>query len=694
MLEDYANNTDCVLGRMINHLFMGIIYIACCSVTCLAQPLFDEHLLLEDIYQPARIELADFDGDGDLDILPLNWSTIILWLENVDGFGHFSIRDTLEVVVDHPFSMKVIDIDSDGDMDILGTAQSNNEIFWFCNLDGAGSFGVRHVLSTNVVTPMHIVPSDVDNDGDWDIVIDSFEDRYVAWLENLDGQQSFGVPSVINSNVYFPFDLSVGDIDGDFDIDVIATAGVDNKVIWHENLDGYGAFGDQNVINEYAFRPTVLQVVDLDGDLDLDVISAASYEGRLFWHENIDGLGSFGPEHIISGQLAGINEAIVIDMDNDGDLDIVASASHGYNNDFIAGFENDGFGNFGEPIFLTTTCHSSDLAAVDLDRDGDIDLISANKADNNITWYENLLQTAPIRVYLTEQRQDGSQLIDIFYNLSQEPGFYYITIEASLNGGANYLPISNATGDVSFGVTPGNGKHIVWDIGAQYPNQFSSTTRIRIHAIANDTPQDAMVDIDGNVYQTVQVGNQVWMAENLKVTHYRNGDPISTAMSSSDGAHTVYNNNINNELDTYGTLYNWAAAVDARYVAPAGWHVPSDDEWKELEIFLGMSQTQADSPGYRGTNEGSKLSGNSELWIDGALVDNSEFGSTGFAALPGGYLLWSGNYYNIGGGGYFWTSTEDGNGSAWHRRFDSDGSGITRDYGRERDGFSVRCIRD
>ena len=300
----------------------------------------------------------------------------------------------------------------------------------------------------------------------------------------------------------------------------------------------------------------------------------------------------------------------------------------------------------------------------------------------------------PLRVIGASQRNDGSQLIDIFYNLSQEPGFYYITIEVSLNGGANYLPISNATGDVSFGVAPGTGKHIVWDIGAQYPNQFSSSTKVRINAIANDTPPGAMVDIDGNVYQTVQIGNQVWMAENLKVTHYRNGDPIPTTWSSSDGAHTVYNNNINNELDTYGTLYNWAAAVDARYVAPAGWHVPSDDEWKELEIFLGMSQTQADSPGYRGTNEGSKLSGNSELWIDGALEDNSEFGSTGFAALPGGYLLWGGIYYNIGDVGYFWTSTADGNGSAWHRRFDSDGSGITRDYGRERDGFSVRCIRD
>ena len=103
----------------------------------------------------------------------------------------------------------------------------------------------------------------------------------------------------------------------------------------------------------------------------------------------------------------------------------------------------------------------------------------------------------------------------------------------------------------------------------------------------------SVTDIDGNVYQTVEMGDQLWMAENLKVTHYRNGDEISTGYSNSEwanlstGAYAVYDDNESN-ADAYGYLYNWYA-VETGNLAPEGWHVPTDAEWTGLIIYLDIN---------------------------------------------------------------------------------------------------------
>lgn len=120
---------------------------------------------------------------------------------------------------------------------------------------------------------------------------------------------------------------------------------------------------------------------------------------------------------------------------------------------------------------------------------------------------------------------------------------------------------------------------------------------------------ETVTDIDGNTYKTIQIGNQRWMAENLKVTRYRNGTAIPTVTSNTDwfnlttGAYCNYDNSTS-DAAIYGRLYNWYAVNDSRNIAPTGWHVPSDEEWKTLEKYLGMSQSEADDTGWRGTNEG------------------------------------------------------------------------------------------
>jgi uncharacterized protein (TIGR02145 family) len=195
-----------------------------------------------------------------------------------------------------------------------------------------------------------------------------------------------------------------------------------------------------------------------------------------------------------------------------------------------------------------------------------------------------------------------------------------------------------------------------------------------------------VTDIDGNVYQTVTIGTQVWMAENLKVTHYRNGEAIpnitnaTTWSGLTTGAYCEYNNDINN-VATYGRLYNWYSAVDSRNIAPAGWHVPSDAEWQTLVDYLGGSSVAGGKMKEAGTTH----------WFSPNTGATNE---SGFSGLPGGYRVSSGTYYSIGYLAHFWSSTEYNSSSAWFRYLYYDGSEVARLYYNKRDGFSVRCVRD
>jgi len=221
---------------------------------------------------------------------------------------------------------------------------------------------------------------------------------------------------------------------------------------------------------------------------------------------------------------------------------------------------------------------------------------------------------------------------------------------------------------------------------------------------------DVCEDIDGNVYETIQIGGQLWMAENLKVTHYNDNSEIPTGYSGSEwtqletDAYAVYPTDDDNAsqstcgddcADVYGNLYNWYAVDDDRGVCPDGWHVPSDEEFMELEMYLGLSEEEANSTGYRGTDEGSKLAGNSDLWTDGDLVNNSEFGTSGFNILPAGYRFSSNGYYtNMGYSGYFWSSSETSSNYAWYRDLSYYGSNVRRASYYKQYGFSVRCLGD
>ncbi len=214
---------------------------------------------------------------------------------------------------------------------------------------------------------------------------------------------------------------------------------------------------------------------------------------------------------------------------------------------------------------------------------------------------------------------------------------------------------------------------------------------------SNTFETGTVTDIDGNVYQTIKIGNQWWMAENLKVTHYRNGDAIPNVIdnyswsTTSKAAYCNYDNNTSNAA-TYGRLYNWYAVVNGKNIAPEGWHVPTDKEWKEFEMYLGLSQSEADLAFYRGTDEGGKMkeAGTSHWRSPNEGATNE----SGFTALPGGYRKYVNGYFHVMGlGAIFWSSSNTGL-YAWCRRLSYDTSDVLRTYQSFCYGYSVRCVRD
>jgi uncharacterized protein (TIGR02145 family) len=210
-----------------------------------------------------------------------------------------------------------------------------------------------------------------------------------------------------------------------------------------------------------------------------------------------------------------------------------------------------------------------------------------------------------------------------------------------------------------------------------------------------------VADGNGNVYSTVEIGGQVWMAENLRTTVYANGDPIQNVTNNTTwsqlntGAWSYYNNTSQNN-NIYGKLYNWYAVNDPRNVCPTGWHVPTDVEWQQLEQALGMPSGELNSTGDRGIlqNVGGKMKSIGTQYWDAPNTGANNW--SGFSALPGGYRGGSsgGLFFSLGNIGYWWSASGSGSDIATSRDLGNDDAGIGRYSLGKRYGIAVRCVRD
>ncbi|MBD3583494.1 FG-GAP-like repeat-containing protein [Flavobacterium selenitireducens] len=339
-----------------------------------------------DLIYGTLLHADDLDNDNDLDII-LGYGNInkIAWFENT-GNNVYASPVTISTTAGAISSITTADLDNDGDKDIIAAHKNDNQVAWYENLDGAGSFADEFVVTSSATSTYCVLVTDINNDNNPDVVYTGGDE--IGWLSNADGSGSnFGTAQVITTKAYGVRSVITADIDGDGKQDLVSASYDDDKIAWYKNIDGNGTFGRQVGIGRSVDSPNNVYPGDFDGDGDLDLLVNSQHDAKLTWLENVNGIGFFGKEHIITESVTVGNQtpiAYPVDIDGDGDLDI--ASRQGTN---LFWWNNDGDGNFTYQLI-----HNANLATIirsgDFDGDGDMDLLTGVYNSDKLSWYRNL----------------------------------------------------------------------------------------------------------------------------------------------------------------------------------------------------------------------------------------------------------------------------------------------------------------
>ena len=304
----------------------------------------------------------------------------------------------------------------------------------------------------------------------------------------------------------------------------------------------------------------------------------------------------------------------------------------------------------------------------------------------------------------------GTLVTGNFANINWANGPYFIKTETDPIGGTNYTitgtsqllsvpyALFSGNGIIGFSATGdtlylGNGTHIIVPGISASNNGGGGQTGITQHTCGADSVHNpnltygSITDQDGNVYKTILIGTQEWMAENLKASHYRNGDLIPVVSNNTawigltTGATCFFNNDSSTNYCPYGKLYNWYAVEDLRNVCPTGWHVPTEAEYTLLTNYLAGASVAG----------GMMKSTGTQYWQGTNLDATNE---SGFSGLPGGYRFTAGTFYNIGYNAHWWSSSLSSSTSPLGASLLSGDGNVIMGGADKRGGYSVRCLRD
>ena len=362
---------------------------------------FVKHTVISEWTGAIDIQSVDMDRDGDLDLLGAAYhrTDAINWWENT-GNKNFTLHNITMTPEHGVIDISPVDLDRDGDLDVLaasayGSATGLNAVLWYEN-DGHQNFA-EHFVASNIDYPEWADAADLDGDGDLDVVATAFVSDSVFWFEN-DGSQNFSKHTLENNfSPVYERGPSYGDIadldqDGDPDIVVVGEGTVD--IFWWEN-NGSGNFVKHVVPTGFTTTSNgAVRVVNIDGDVDRDLL-IHGFNG-LAWFEN-DGSQNF-TRHIIDTSFKSYYAAPIfpIDLDFDGDIDVVAGTfgSSGpccsTSDDDVVWFENNGSQNFTRRVIEKVFAGPWNLFAADLDQDGDNDVMGAADYGYELAWWENI----------------------------------------------------------------------------------------------------------------------------------------------------------------------------------------------------------------------------------------------------------------------------------------------------------------
>ena len=331
---------------------------------------------------PVSVFGVDVDADGDTDVIFGSGVDTVAWSENLDGSGGSWSYHEIYTALNGVTSVVGIDIDGDGDIDVL-SASEYDPITWYENLDGSGGSWAFCEISAAQSSTDSVFGVDIDGDGDIDVLFSG--QNSLSWYENLDGSggswsyhQIAGYPDLWGITGVCAIDL-----DGDGDVDVLSASRNNGRTAWYENLDGVGGSWSQHDIASASWSgATWVIATDIDGDGDLDVVTALWYHGDVVLYENLDGIGGSWSTRVLSTSGGGRSAVFAIDLDDDGDVDVLSSD---YGQDAIEWYENlGGSGTSWSHHVINSEIQggATSVFAIDVDGDSDIDVLSSNDESN------------------------------------------------------------------------------------------------------------------------------------------------------------------------------------------------------------------------------------------------------------------------------------------------------------------------
>ncbi|NNF43975.1 MAG: VCBS repeat-containing protein [Phycisphaerales bacterium] len=343
----------------------------------------------------AAVAAADLDGDGDLDVLAASSNDdTIAWFEN-DGLvpPGFTER-VISTGVNGASAVAARDLDGDGDIDVAAAAANGDRIWWFENSGAVPPGFTARVVSDAVERPVALVLIDVDDDGATDVLSASSDDGIIGWHRSDGGSPpNFDLIPIV-SDADGARDVHAADLDEDGDVDVLAASSFfEDKVAWYENDGAADPTFTEHVLSQDLLLPTSVFPADVDRDGDVDVLTASGFDNKIAWFQNSGVSPPTFTQRVISVSAEFARSVIAADINGDRYTDVVSASN---SDDTIAWYENDRGSppKFVQWVVTTDALGATDVAAADLDGDGDPDLISASGFDDRITWYEN--QAPPV----------------------------------------------------------------------------------------------------------------------------------------------------------------------------------------------------------------------------------------------------------------------------------------------------------
>ena len=351
---------------------------------------FDHDVACCNLNRPTSLDSGDIDGDGDIDIIIGSFDEgSIVWFDNRSGSLDFGVRHVVTTAADSIQDVRLIDLDGDGDLDVVSASYGEQPVAWFEN-DGRGSFGAVRLISDRGA--FRVTAADIDRDGDLDIATISKQAGTLEWHRNDGNARFFFGPFTVEDNLQNPDSLELVDLNIDRTPDFLVGGTTSHVLLWYEN-QRRGTATREHTVSANIFDSFDALPVDMDGDGDLDVVTAivianrGQYFNDLIWMENTNGRGALTVGHDIAVSLSGTEWIEPADVDGDGDMDVVVAL---YSEKELVWFENLGNSTaFARRSIGTRLPDVFDGTIADFDRDGDIEIVVASESDDQVTLFDS-----------------------------------------------------------------------------------------------------------------------------------------------------------------------------------------------------------------------------------------------------------------------------------------------------------------